>query len=559
MAFAALTIDLNAQLARFEQDMKRAAGTLDTFHTRAAAAARGVGTAFGALGVGLSVAGLASLAKQGIDAADALQDLSDRVGVSVKDLASFKLAAQLADTSLENVGAGIAKLSRTIGDAERGNTAAAEALAELGIRAKDPKEAFLQLADAVQRIEDPTRRASLLNAVLGRSYQELLPLLQQGGESLRQAARDAESYAEAMARLAPDAGEFNDNLDRLKQESAGASAAVLERLVPSLADTSKAVKELLDKDQGVLALGRALLGLFKLPSDLIFGNITPASTAAERIKELEAELVELKATLKDVSPGGAKSSVFFRSIFGDPAEIQQKITVAENQIEAMKKFGEQIYGEKKDAQDKDAADTTDYAASLQAALAKAFSSNPLDEYLAKLKDRRKSIAAEYAALAAEVSGGNGPATSLDVSAALTQGRAALSAGDNESAAAAIARAKSLFRDLASQEGTASFEESYFMRELERLETDVIDKSEQMANAGNETFRARLEQLNAEAATLAVKIDEKLVLQQVDSIYDQLQKRFAEKPLTMPVVPSVSASGLQSVDLSTAATQYGARR
>lgn len=559
MAFAALTIDLNAQLAKFEQDMKRASTQLDSFGSKASAAAAGLKTAFGVLTAGIGVTGLAAFVKQGIDAADALNDLSARVGVSVKDLASFKLAAQLADTSLENVGTGISRLSRSIGEAERGNRTVAESLAELGVTARDPKEAFLQLADGVERIADPVRRATLLNSVLGKSYQELLPLLSQGGESLRQAARDAESYAEAMARLAPDAGEFNDNLDRLKQESAGASAAVLERLVPSLADTSKAVKELLDKDQGVLALGRALLGLFKLPSDLIFGNITPASTAAERIKELEAELVELKATLKDVSPGGAKSSVFFRSIFGDPAEIQQKITVAENQIEAMKKFGEQIYGEKKDAQDKDAADTTDYAASLQAALAKAFSSNPLDEYLAKLKDRRKSIAAEYAALAAEVSGGNGPATSLDVSAALTQGRAALSAGDNEGAAAAIARAKSLFRDLASQEGTASFEESYFMRELERLETDVIDKSEQMANAGNETFRARLEQLNAEAATLAVKIDEKLVLQQVDSIYDQLQKRFAEKPLTMPVVPSVSASGLQSVDLSTAATQYGARR
>ncbi|MEW6590203.1 MAG: hypothetical protein AB1418_04115 [Pseudomonadota bacterium] len=560
MAFATLGIDLVAKIATFEENMRKARDAVDSLDNRFGVLSSTL-KGFGAgLAGAFSFAGLASLAKQGIDAADALNDLSDRTGVSVKDLASFKLAAQLADTSLENLGAGIGKLTRTIGDAGRGNKAAAEALAELGIRARDPKEAFLQLADAVQGMEDPTRRAALLNAVLGRSYEELLPLLLQGGESLRQAAKDAESYADAMARLAPDAGAFNDNLDRLKQESAGASAAVLERLVPSLTETSKQVKELLDKDQGFLALGRAILGVFKLPSDLIFSNITPAATAAERVKELEEELVKLKATLKDVSPGGAKSSVFFRSIFGDPAEIQQQITVVENQIEAMKKFGEQIYGEKKDDQDKDATDTSAYAASLQAALEKAFSTNPLDKFLAKLKDRRQSIASEYAALKAEMEGGPaGAASSLDVSLQLTLGRSALESGDADAAEAAIKRAKDLFRDLAAQESTAGFEKSYFLRELERLETDVVDKSVDLANAGNESFRARLEQLNAEAATLKVEIDEKLVLRQADSIYEQVQKRFAEKPLTMPIVPSVSTTGLQSVDLATAATQYGGRR
>jgi ABC-type multidrug transport system fused ATPase/permease subunit len=152
MAFAALTIDLNARLAKFEQDMQRAGKSLDGLNSRASSAAAGLKTAFGALASTLSVGVLASFAKSGIDAADALNDMSQRLGVSVKDLASFKLAAEQSGTSLDSVGTGIARLSKSIGEAENGNKKLAETLARLGITARDPKEAFFQLADAVQRV-----------------------------------------------------------------------------------------------------------------------------------------------------------------------------------------------------------------------------------------------------------------------------------------------------------------------------------------------------------------------------------------------------------------------
>lgn len=549
MAFAALTIDLNAQLAKFEQDMKRASTQLDSFGSKASAAAAGLKTAFGVLTAGIGVTGLAAFAKQGIDAADALNDLSTRVGVSVKDLASFKLAAQLADTSLENVGSGIARLSRSIGEAERDNKTMAAALSELGVTAHDPKEAFLQLADGVERINDPSRRATLLNAVLGKSYLELLPLLSQGGDELRRMARESESFAETMARLAPDAGRFNDNLDGLKQQAAAAGGALLERLVPGLSDTAKRVRELLDEDKGFQAFVRAVAGIGRLPFDAIFGDIKPASTSAERIKELNKELAQLKRNLASAGPNSRGG------LLGSSDDIRRQILVKENEIAAMQKFGEQIYKKKQDEQKKDEKETVNYGATVQEALRKAFETTAIDDFLAKFKDKRKAISAEYAALRAEIEGGNRPATSLDVSAALTQGRSALSAGNNDAAEAAIKRAKDLFRDLASQEGTASFEESYFLRELERLETDVADKAEDVAKAGVDKFRETIEQANLDAAKLNVQIDEAALVAQVKDIFTRLQRQLNESPLEAVVVPGLR----QSVDLSTAARQYGARR
>lgn len=339
MANAAITIDLNAKIANFETEFKRATSSLDRFEKKGNQVAAGFKTAFGALGAAFSVGAIAAFAKSGIDAADALNDMSQRLGVSVKDLASFKLAAQLADTSLEGVGKGIARLSRSIGEAEGGNKKLAETLQTLGISARDPKEAFFQLADATKRIQDPATRAALLNQVLGKSYQDLVPLLQQGGDALRKSAAESESFADAMARLAPNAGRFNDELDRMKQSTAGASAAILERLVPSLADTATRVRELLDENKGIQALVRAFAGIGKLPFDLIFGDIKPAETAGERINDLKRELVSLDRSRQLKTVGNVLPGLFVKTL----SELDREMLVRKNQIQALEKIGDKVF------------------------------------------------------------------------------------------------------------------------------------------------------------------------------------------------------------------------
>lgn len=194
----------------------------------------GLSRAFGAAFGAISVGGLASLAQSGIDAADSMAKLSIKLGISVRDLASLKRAADLSDTSLEGVGQGIARLTRSIGEAEAGNQKMAKTLKTLGIDARDPMEAFFQLAEATKRIEDPAQRAALLSQVLGKSYGDLVPLLSLGSEALRESAKASESFAQSMANLAPNAEEFNDQLTELKANFDGFVASVLVKAVPAL-------------------------------------------------------------------------------------------------------------------------------------------------------------------------------------------------------------------------------------------------------------------------------------------------------------------------------------
>jgi len=304
MAFSTLAIDLTAKVAGFEEGMNKAVKSLDRVDKRAAAMSSSLKAAFGAISVGA----LASFVKSGIDAADALNDMSQRLGVSVKDLASFKLAAEQSGTSLDSVGVGIARLSKSIGEAELGNKNLAGALKQLGITAKDPKEAFFQLADAVQRIHDPTRRAALLSQVLGKSYNELVPMLKDGGDALRASAASSESFANSMAKLAPDADKFNDTLAELKQNAAGLAAELLTALVPAL-------NEIMSR----IVLVKNLIGQGGLFNTL---NITAGtgeiSTVLRRVKD---DIVAVQGAIDRGKSSGKDTSGFEERLRGLNAQL----------------------------------------------------------------------------------------------------------------------------------------------------------------------------------------------------------------------------------------------
>jgi len=291
------------------------------------------------IATGVGVAGLVALAKSSIDFADSLNDMSDRTGVTVKDLASLELAAKLSDTSLEGVAKGIQRITLSIGQGQQGNKQIVESLTRLGVTSTDSRERLFQLADAYVKTSDKTKLMADLQAVLGKSYVELLPLLKQGGDELRRLASESETYGETLARLAPDAAKFNDMLDEMKQEAALASLSFMDKLVPSLIETTRRVRELMDDDKGLTAMVRLLAGLGKVPWDIIFPTPGLTETSAQRIAELNKELYGLQKTF-DRSKRHGK---LVQEMIGTPEEIQAQMNVIKNQIIALEKFGDKIY------------------------------------------------------------------------------------------------------------------------------------------------------------------------------------------------------------------------
>lgn len=235
-----LVIDFTANIARFSSQVDRIAGDLGRFQQRAETMSQRVSKAFGAIGVGLSVAGLVSFAKAGIDALDNLNDLSLKTGVAVEALAGFDLVAKQSGTSLESVGTAINKLSKNI-------AANREEFTKLGISAKDPTEAFLQFADTFNSIQNAQDKAAFGAKALGKSYADMAPLLSLGSAELRRLVTEGQAASHATTALAQEADKFNDTLELMKARiggiatiAGGSFASAFNNLVDSISNATSA-------------------------------------------------------------------------------------------------------------------------------------------------------------------------------------------------------------------------------------------------------------------------------------------------------------------------------
>ena len=121
----------------------------------------------------LSAAGLIAFTKQGIDAADALNDLSKSTGVSVENLSGLKLLAAQTGTDIDGLAKAINKMSVESGK-DPGKFRA------MGITATDNAQAFAQFADVFSGLVDVNQRNALAQDVFGKSWAELAPALSEG-------------------------------------------------------------------------------------------------------------------------------------------------------------------------------------------------------------------------------------------------------------------------------------------------------------------------------------------------------------------------------------------
>lgn len=125
---------------------------------------------------------------------------ADQLGVSFETIQVLEEAAARAGTSLDAATSGIQKFSVRIDDARKGTGAAAEAFRELGISQEElantaPTELAGRVAEALSRIEDPARRASLQVDLLGKSGEELRRTFSE----IPDAAADLEKFGGAIS------------------------------------------------------------------------------------------------------------------------------------------------------------------------------------------------------------------------------------------------------------------------------------------------------------------------------------------------------------------------
>jgi methyl-accepting chemotaxis protein len=202
----------------------------------------GAGAMSGALGAlvpAVAIGGLATLAKGSIDAADNLNDLSQRTGVSVESLSKFGAAADDSGSSVDEVAKAMGKLGKGIVDpASKAN----EALKSIGISSTDASgkirsmdQIMLDVADRFAKMPDGAQKTALAMELFGKSGMNLIPMLNQGRDAL------SKYNATITTEGAQAADKFNDSLNEIARVVAGPFNQAVTALLPLITQIAQGV------------------------------------------------------------------------------------------------------------------------------------------------------------------------------------------------------------------------------------------------------------------------------------------------------------------------------
>lgn len=277
--------------------------------------------------------------------ADSFDKMSQRVGVSTESLSELAYAANLSGTSIERVEESFKGLSQKIVEAVDKGGDAESLFSSIGLSAQDlaassPEEQFYKVADAIAKIDDPTRRAAVAMQVFGESGRELLPLLSGGSAGLEEMRSEARELGATVSTSAASMGaQFNDALARvqtifqgLKNEFAASLAPILTTSATYLGKMSVFVSKL-TRECPVLTTALATFGAGVV--GLSYG-LTKAMSALENFRKAWAAFQALMAanpivavTAAVVALGAATAAYFASRNKGDMwSDEKQKILEA---------------------------------------------------------------------------------------------------------------------------------------------------------------------------------------------------------------------------------------
>lgn len=203
---ARLSVELSLNSAAFEAGAKRSAKAsndlgdrMERLGNRIGTAARGMVAAGAAIAGAFAINFLKNQIREGLDYASSLGEVAQQLGVTTRSLQQYRFAATQVGLSTEDMDNALAKLTRSIGEAEEGAKTQAEAFKRLGVSTRDAKgqikdagDLLPEIAEGLKGLHSPAERAAVLVDLFGRSGQKLAPLLADGAQgvnSLRDAAQ----------------------------------------------------------------------------------------------------------------------------------------------------------------------------------------------------------------------------------------------------------------------------------------------------------------------------------------------------------------------------------
>ena len=197
--------------------------------------------ALAGIGIAGIVTGFIGMVRSTADTADRLRDLTKSTHLSVEALSNLRKITAQSGTDLEATAHSISRLSVNIANNR-------EEYAKLGISAKDPLEAFAQLVDVLNSIEDVQERDAVAAQALGREWKSQAALIAEGGDKIREAGT---AQSTITTQMADDSDRLNDSIVDLTSKFKGLITSGVGPAIPMFADLAQYLTPVMSELDGI--------------------------------------------------------------------------------------------------------------------------------------------------------------------------------------------------------------------------------------------------------------------------------------------------------------------
>lgn len=215
-----------------------------SFGEVAASAGKVAATGFAAA-ASAAAAAAAALVNCSVEAAayaDNILTQSTVTGIATDKLQAYGYAAELVDVSVETMTKSMAKNIKSMKAVQDGTKLSVEAYEKLGVSVtnadgslRDGETVYWEVIDALGKMENETERDALAMQILGKSAQELNPLIEAGSARMAELTQEAKDVGAVLSEDSLNAmGAFDDSLQRLNGSAGAAKNALGAVLLPEL-------------------------------------------------------------------------------------------------------------------------------------------------------------------------------------------------------------------------------------------------------------------------------------------------------------------------------------
>lgn len=187
---------------------------------------------------------LVSMTKEGATFADNVLTASTVTGISTEKLQEYMYAAELVDVSVDTLTGSMKKNISAMKSAADGSSTYVEAYEQLGVQVtdvegnlRDSEMVYWELIEALGRVENETERDALAMTILGKSAQELNPLIEAGSYKMQELGEQAKEAGYVLSDdLLNSYGALDDQIQYLNNGTTALKNALGTILLPVLTD-----------------------------------------------------------------------------------------------------------------------------------------------------------------------------------------------------------------------------------------------------------------------------------------------------------------------------------